>query len=48
MELALIVGLILLFELAAVRWGVDSRDLSRPAALDFDGFSDLENLDPLR
>jgi hypothetical protein len=27
MELVLIVAVVLLFELAAMRWGVDSRDL---------------------
>ncbi len=32
MELALIIAVILIFELAAVRWGVDSRDLR------YDGF----------
>jgi hypothetical protein len=49
MELALIVALILLFELAVARWGVDSRDLSRPAALEtLDGFPLVEGSDPLR
>jgi hypothetical protein len=49
MELALIVAVILLFELAAARWGVDSRDLSQPAALEtLDGFPLVESTDPLR
>jgi len=34
MELALIVLAILLFELAVVRWGADSRDLWRADNLD--------------
>jgi hypothetical protein len=44
MELALIVFAIALFELASMRWGVDSRDLSGPAAIDhLDGFPSLED-----
>jgi hypothetical protein len=44
MELALIIVLVFLFELAALRWGVDSRDLTRPTALDhFDGFPNLND-----
>jgi hypothetical protein len=44
MELALILFAIVLFELAAFRWGADSRDLSRPAALDhLDGFPALDD-----
>jgi len=34
MELVVIVVAILLFELAAARWGYDSRELLRPGALD--------------
>ena len=44
MELVLIVLAILLFELAAARWGVDSRDLWRMDNLDtFNPFNPSNN-----